>query len=160
MGTAGVDVVSRHLRRLSGGPPCPRARPLRACSLLSGALLLLPRPSLAAPASEAQMDLYTRIAAVNVCIARAAGVEFDRAVGIAGETIAQTIQEQHGGMIAQVSGSALGAEELRRGSINSAVIAAAALCPQAVPAAVMERVQAALRQAGPAGTPPGGGARP
>ena len=34
------------------------------------------------------MNLYTRIAAVNVCISRSAGVEFDKSVAIAGETIA------------------------------------------------------------------------
>ena len=47
-------------------------------------LLLVPAAVLAAPATEAEMNLYTRIAAVNVCIARAAGVPFDKAVGIAG----------------------------------------------------------------------------
>ncbi|WP_235299976.1 hypothetical protein [Synechococcus sp. GFB01] len=52
-------------------------------------LLVLAAPAQAAPASEAEMNLYTRIAAVNVCLARAAGVEFDKAVGIAGETIAR-----------------------------------------------------------------------
>ena len=48
-------------------------------------LLLMPAAALAAPATEAEMNLYTRIAAVNVCIARGAGVPFDKAVGIAGE---------------------------------------------------------------------------
>lgn len=36
-------------------------------------LLLVPAAALAAPATEAEMNLYTRIAAVNVCIARGQG---------------------------------------------------------------------------------------
>jgi len=94
------------------------------------------------------MNLYTRIAAVNVCIARAAGVEFDKAVGVAGETIAQVIQGQHQGQIQQVGPKALSIEELRKGSVNSAVIGAAELCPKSVPPDVKAKVDAALKQAG------------
>jgi hypothetical protein len=120
--------------------------------LLAAALLLPvtlgPAAAKAAPASEAEMSLYTRIAAVNVCIARSAGVEFDKAAGIAGETIAQLIQGQHGGLIKQVGGKALTIEELRRGSVNSAVIGAVELCPKQVPADVAKKVQDALKQQG------------
>ena len=45
----------------------------------------------AAPATQAEMGLYSRIAAVNTCISTAAGVEFDKSVGIAAETISQLI---------------------------------------------------------------------
>lgn len=128
-----------------------RPKPLLLAALLAVPLVLVaPGAALAAPATEAEMALYTRIAAVNVCIARAAGVEFDKAVGIAGETIAQVIQGQHGGAITEVSATPLSADELRKGSINSAVLGAAELCPKQVPAEVMQRVQDALKQAGPA----------
>jgi hypothetical protein len=116
-------------------------------------LLLLAPPAMAAPASEAEMNLYTRIAAVNVCLARAAGVEFDKAVGIAGETIAQVILGQHGGAIAQVGPKPLSLEELRQGSINSAVIGAVEVCPKQVPADVVKRVQEALKNQPDAKTP-------
>lgn len=112
-----------------------------------------PQPAQAAPATDAEMDLYGRIAAVNACIARAAGVDFDKAVAISGETIAQVIQGQHGGAIAQVSAKPLSPDELRKGSINSAVLGAVELCPKEVPADVMKRVQDALKQAGPAAKP-------
>jgi hypothetical protein len=108
-------------------------------------LLLMVQPAQAAPASEAEMNLYTRIAAVNVCLARAAGVDFDKAVGIAGETITQVIQGQHDGAIQQVGTKPLTLEELRQGSINSAVIGAVEVCPQQVPADVVKRVQDALK---------------
>jgi hypothetical protein len=102
------------------------------------------------PASEAQMTLYTRVAALNVCIARAAAVDFDKAVSIAGETIAQLIEGEHGGVITVVRRQSLSLEELRKGAMNSAVIGAAEICPQQVPPEVLARVEAALRQADPA----------
>ena len=109
-------------------------------------LLLVQAAALAAPATEAEMNLYTRIAAVNVCISRGAGVPFDKAVGIAGETVAQLIQGQHDGVISQVGVKPLGIDDLRKGSINSAVLGAAEICPKEVPADVMAKVQDAIKQ--------------
>jgi hypothetical protein len=127
-----------------------RARPLLVAPLLALPLMLAPSAALAQaasqakPATAAEMGLYTRIAAVNTCISRGAGVEFDKAVGIAGETIAQLILGVHGGQIQQVGGKALTIEELRKGSINSAVIGAFELCPKQVPPEVAKKVQDAL----------------
>ena len=116
-------------------------------------------PGAATPASDAEMGLYTRIAAVNVCIARSAGIDFDKAVGIAGETIAQLIHGQHGSAIAQIGAKPLSDAELRKGAINSAVLGAAEICPKQVPAEVMKRVQEALKQANAESGPgPGAGA--
>jgi hypothetical protein len=111
-------------------------------------LLLAGTAAQAAPATQAEMNLYTRIAAVNVCIARSAGIDFDKAVGVAGETIAQLIQGQHQGLIQQVGDKALSIEQLRKGAVNSAVLGAAEICPKAVPPDVMKKVEAALKQAG------------
>jgi hypothetical protein len=105
------------------------------------------------------MGLYSRIAAVNACIARAAGIDFDKAVGIAGETIAQLIHGEHGNAIAQLGGQPLSDAELRKGAINSAVLGAAEICPKQVPAEVMQRVQEAIKQANSgAGASPKAGA--
>jgi hypothetical protein len=140
-----VDVVLRS--------QAPLIAALLALPLVLASLVISPRPALAAPATDAEMNFYSRIAAVNACIARAAGVEFDKAVAISGETIAQVIQGQHGGAIAQVSDKPLSPDELRKGAINSAVLGAVELCPKEVPADVMKRVQDALKQAGPAPKP-------
>ena len=75
--------------------------------LLPLALLLVPAAAWAAPATEADMSLYTRISALNVCISRSAGIDFDKSVAVAGETLAQVIQGQHDGVIQQV-GNAFG----------------------------------------------------
>ena len=116
-------------------------------------LLLAGTAAQAAPATQAEMNLYTRIAAVNVCIARSAGIDFDKAVGVAGETIAQLIQGQHQGLIQQVGDKPLSIEQLRKGAVNSAVLGAAEICPKAVPPDVMKKVEAALKQAGGAKAP-------
>jgi hypothetical protein len=116
--------------------------------LLPLVLWLAPLSAEAAPASEADMSLYTRIAALNVCIARAAGTDFDKAVAIAGETIAQVIQGQHEGQIAQVGPKALSMDELRRGSINSAVLGAVEVCPKEVPDDVRKKVDEAIKNRG------------
>jgi hypothetical protein len=126
----------------------PRLRPLLLAPVLSTAMLLGPGSAHAAPATQEEMGLYTRIAAVNVCISRAAGVEFDKAVAIAGETIAQLILGQHDGQIQQVGTKKLSIEELRKGSVNSAVIGAAEICPNEVPADVKKRVDDALKSTG------------
>ena len=119
--------------------------------LLPLALLLGPGLAQAqaapAPATQAEMSLYTRIAALNVCISRAAGVEFDKAVAVAGETIAQVIQGQHGGQIAQVGAKPLSIEELRKGSINSAVLGAVEVCPKEVPPEVKKKVDEVVKGA-------------
>ena len=118
--------------------------------LLPLALWLAPLAAQAAPASEADMSLYTRIGALNVCIARAAGIEFDKAVAVAGETIAQVIQGQHNGAIAQVGTKPLSIDELRKGSINSAVLGGVEVCPDEVPADVRKKVQDVLKNRGEA----------
>jgi hypothetical protein len=109
-------------------------------------LALLPAPAQAAPANDAEMALYTRIAAVNTCISRAAGVEFEKAVSIAGETIVYVLQNQHGGVIQQIGPKPLSAEELRKGAVNSSVLGAVEICPKDVPADVTQKVQALLKQ--------------
>ena len=124
-------------------------------ALIPLALWLAPAVAVAAPASQADMSLYTRIGALNVCIARAAGIEFDKAVAVAGETIAQVIQGQHDGAIAQVGSKPLTIEELCKGAINSAVLGAVEVCPDEVPADVRKKVEEVLknRSAAPAKKP-------
>ncbi len=117
-----------------------------ACSILILLILFNPQLAQAAPATPAEMNLYTRIAAVNACIARSAGIDFDKAVGAAGETIAQVIFSQHQGLIQQVGKKSLTLDELRKGSINSAVIGAYEICPKQVPPDVAVKVQDAFAE--------------
>lgn len=112
------------------------------------ALLAQPRPLQAAAATEVEMTLYTRIASLNVCIALVAEVPFDKAVAVAGETIARVIRGEHDSAIEQLGGQPLSLEELRRGSINSAVLGAVETCPGQVPDTVRRDVEAAVQRVG------------
>lgn len=96
------------------------------------------------PASSDQLTLYARIASVNACIATRAGEDFEKAAGVAGETIAQLILGVHKGLIETSGTTALTLEDLRKGSINAAVIGATEICPQEVPAQLSEKVKQAL----------------
>ncbi len=140
-----------------------RSAPLAAswlvAPLLVLPLLLAPAAAQAAPATEADMNFYSSIAAVNVCLARAAGVPFDKAVSIAGETIALMIRDRHKGLITQVGPKPLTIEELFNGSSRYAALGALQICPKEVPADVMAMMQGALNQSpatksSPAPTPP------
>jgi hypothetical protein len=131
-----------------------------------GLLLLSSRPQAAhgepsapaPPAGEAEMTLYSGIAALNVCVARSAGVSFEQAVAIAGETITRLIQSQHGSVITQVGSQPLSPEALRLGTINFTVLGAVESCPDQVPEPVRKEVQASLRQAAGTATPAAAGA--
>ena len=126
---------------------CSVRSPFRRCGLLllPLALLVAVGPALAAPATEAEVELYTRIAALNVCISRSAGIDYNKAVAVSSETIAQLIQGQHGGVIAKVGSTPLTIDALRQGSINAAVLASVQVCPKEVPDDVKAKVEAALK---------------
>ncbi|MGB5134727.1 MAG: cAMP phosphodiesterase [Prochlorococcaceae cyanobacterium] len=118
-------------------------------SLLAAACLVPGGSALAAPATQAEMETYTSLAALNVCIARASGVEFERAVGVAAETITRWIQDTHQSAIAPVSASPLSLEDLRRGAVNAAVIGAVEICPDQVPPQVLRDVRQAVQSTAP-----------
>ena len=96
------------------------------------------------PASADQLALYARIASVNACIATRSGDDFEQAAGVAGETIAQLILGVHKGLSASAGSTPLTLEELRKGSINAAVIGATEICPKDVPADLTDKVRQAL----------------
>ena len=103
------------------------------------------------PATDADMALYTRIGALNACIAAANTVEFNKAVGIASETVTQVLQGQHGGIIQPLGPKPLPVEDLRKGSVNSVLIGISQMCPDSMPAEVRDQVQKALKSAAGAG---------
>lgn len=140
----------------------------RSWRLLLPLLLRLPLLTAQAPAraattgaaaTEADMNFYAKLAALNVCIARAAGVEFKKAVPIAAETIAQVLKGKHGSMIKALGSKVLTLQQLRSGSAESAVIGAVQMCPKQVPAEVVANVKKLLQKK-PPGAPGAPGATP
>ena len=126
---------------------------LSAAALLAVALIPVLRPAIAqaAPATEEEMTLYSRIASLNACLAVSNGIDFKKAIGIAGETLTQTIQGQNGGAIEQVGAEPLPIEDLRKGSINSVLIAVAQVCPDQMPDDVREKIEEVLESSGAGG---------
>ena len=113
-----------------------------AC-LLVGPLPLSPAAALAAPASVEDQNLYGRISAVNACISVAAGLPYDKAVFIAGHTIAEVLRGQHGGFIAGQGTKPFDIDDLRKRSVNATVVGTTQICPKEVPADVLLKVQKA-----------------
>jgi hypothetical protein len=128
-------------------------RHLLLLPLLGLGLLTAEAPAWAAPATEADMRFYGSLSALNVCIARVEGVEFDKAVPIAAETIAQVLKGKHGSMIQSLGSKVLTLKQLRRGSAESAVIGAVQKCPKLLPADVVANVKKLLQSKPPGGIP-------
>lgn len=130
-----------------------RCRTLLLPVLLSLPLLTAPAPArevtTGAAATEADMNFYAKLAALNVCISRAAGVEFKKAVPIAAETIAQVLKGKHGSMIKALGSKVLTLQQLRSGSAESAVVGAVQMCPKQVPADVVVNVKKLMQKKAP-----------
>ena len=88
---------------------------LSAAALMAVAIcpLLQPSAAQAAPATEEEMTLYSHHGP-QCLFSRFNGVEFKKAIGIASETLTQTIQGQNGGAIAQLGDDPLPIEDLRK----------------------------------------------
>lgn len=93
------------------------------------------------PASPADMSKYARMAAINLCISIEAGTEFNTASAITGETFAQVIKGNHESTIQEIGSNALTIEELRKGSINTAILGAIQLCQAKVPRDILEKAR-------------------
>lgn len=118
----------------------------------AGPALALSAPSAAAaapphPAAEAEMGLYQQFAAVNLCLARADGISMEQAVPLAAGTMALILGERHGGRIEALHGEPLAAEQLLSGSANYVLLAAAGLCPEKIPAPLLDTLRQGLKEA-------------
>ena len=118
------------------------------CCLVLAPLLLIGAPAWAAtaPASEARMDLYMRLSAINFCLARSIGqLDVAQAVPIAGETVVVILQNEHASRIRPVGEKPLSLEELRRGAYDSVLIGALTFCPQEIPEEMRQSLEAAIK---------------
>lgn len=109
--------------------------------LLAAPISFLPTGALAAPASEAELNLYAKISAVNACLSVEAGLPYDKAIFIASSTIAEVLRGQHGGLMANQGAKPFSIEDLRKKSVNATVIGTTQICPKEVPSDVLLEVQ-------------------
>ena len=102
--------------------------------------------SKATPASNEDIFLYRGIGSSYVCNARAAGVEFPKAVGIAAATYAQILTGRHGGLVASAGTTKLTTKQLFAGAEFQIITGAIQYCPKEVPEDVKAKVEEAVKK--------------
>ena len=130
----------------------------RSARLLLSASLVLAPLTLATPAAQAQQAnaakpagqedilLYRGVGSSYVCNARAAKVEFPKAVGIAAATYVQLLNGRHGGKVESAGNEKLTNEQLFAGAEFQVITGAMQYCPDEVPADVKSKVEAAIKK--------------
>ena len=98
------------------------------------------------PASEKDLYLYKGMGASYLCIASKAGIDFQKAVGVATATYVQVIEGKHAGLIKEMGDKKLKREKLFAGAEFQIVLTALNYCPDSVPKDVAKKVDAILKE--------------
>ncbi len=98
------------------------------------------------PASVADIFLYRGLGASYLCNARAAGIEFPKAVGVAAATYVQVLNGRHGGFVASAGKKKLTNKQLFAGAEFQIITAALQYCPKEVPSKVKKKVEDAIKK--------------
>ena len=98
------------------------------------------------PATNADIYLYRGLGASYLCNARAAGVEFPKAVGIASATYAQVLSGRHGGFVKSAGRKKLTNKQLFSGAEFQVISGAMEFCPKEVPADIQKKLKQAVKQ--------------
>ncbi len=98
------------------------------------------------PAKKEDIFLYRGLGATYVCNARAAGIEFPKAVGIAATTYVQVLKGRHGGIVSSVSKKELSNKQLLSGAEIQIITGALQYCPKEVPKDVEEEIKAFIER--------------
>ena len=98
------------------------------------------------PAAQEDIFLYRGMGSSYVCNARAAKVEFPKAVGIAAATYVQVLNGRHGGKVQSVGEQKLTNEQLLAGAEFQIITGALQYCPDEVPADVKAKIEEAVKK--------------
>ena len=98
------------------------------------------------PATDADVFLYRGMGASYLCNARAAGVAFPKATGIATATYVQVLNGRHGGVVASAGKEKLNNKQLFSGAEFQIITGALQYCPKEVPDDVKKKVEAAVKK--------------
>ena len=102
--------------------------------------------SKATPASNKEIFVYRAFGITTFCTARAAGVEFPKAIGIAASSYAQVLGGLHGGFVASAGTTKLTAKQLFGGAEAQIVQGAVQACPKEVPDDVKDKLKEAMEK--------------
>ncbi len=97
-------------------------------------------------ATEQDLYLYKGMGASYLCIASKAGIEFQKAVGVATATYVQVIEGKHGGVVKELGDKKLKREQLFAGAEFQIVTTAIKYCPDSVPKEVAKKVKKILKE--------------
>tara|TARA_Y100000994_G_C15421652_1_gene330283 strand:- start:57 stop:482 length:426 start_codon:yes stop_codon:yes gene_type:complete len=96
-------------------------------------------------ATEQDLYLYKGMGASYLCIASKAGIEFQKAVGVATATYVQVIEGKHGGIVKELGDKKLERKKLFAGAEFQIVTTAMKYCPDSVPKEVTKQVNKILK---------------
>ena len=98
------------------------------------------------PADEEDLYLYKGMGASYLCIAKKAGVEFPKALGVATATYVQVLEGKHGGLIKELGDTKLERKQLFAGAEFQIVSTAMSYCPESIPKDVSKKVNNLLKE--------------
>ena len=97
------------------------------------------------PADDKDLYLYKGMGASYLCIAKKAGVEFPKALGVATATYVQVLEGKHGGLIKELGDTKLERKQLYAGAEFQIVSTAMNYCPDSIPKDVSQKVNNLLK---------------
>ena len=97
------------------------------------------------PADDKDLYLYKGMGASYLCIAKKAGVEFPKALGVATATYVQVLEGKHGGFIKELGETKLDRKQLFSGAEFQIVSTAMNYCPDSIPKDVSKKVNDLLK---------------
>ena len=97
------------------------------------------------PADDKDLYLYKGMGASYLCIAKKAGVEFPKALGVATATYVQVLEGKHGGLIKELGDTKLERKKLFAGAEFQIVSTAMNYCPDSIPKDVSQKVNDLLK---------------
>ena len=98
------------------------------------------------PADDKDLYLYKGMGASYLCIAKKAGVEFPKALGVATATYVQVLEGKHGGLIKELGDTKLERKQLFAGAEFQIVSTAMNYCPDSIPKDVSQKVNNLLKE--------------
>ena len=96
------------------------------------------------PAIEEDLYLYKGMGASYLCIASKAGIDFEKAIGVATATYVQVLEGKHGGLIEELGDIKLEREKLFAGAEFQIIQTAMKYCPDSIPEDVRKKVNKIL----------------
>jgi len=98
------------------------------------------------PAEDKDLYLYKGMGASYLCIAKKAGVEFPKALGVATATYVQVLEGKHGGLIKELGDTKLERKQLFAGAEFQIVSTAMNYCPDSIPKDISQKVNDLLKE--------------